>query len=51
MWKEFERLLPLMRSGGFIPNVDHQTLPQVTLDEYTASAGQRDLLLASRGNR
>jgi hypothetical protein len=31
---EFERLLPLMRSGGFIPSVDHQTPPHVTLEEY-----------------
>ena len=50
--QEFERLLPLMRSGGFIPSVDHQTPPHVTLDqyrlyrrlldEYTAVGGQRD---------
>ena len=31
---EFERLLPLMHSGGFIPSVDHQTPPGVSLDEY-----------------
>ena len=31
---EFERLMPLMRSGGFIPSVDHQTPPHVTLDQY-----------------
>jgi hypothetical protein len=31
---EFERLLPLMQSGGFIPSVDHQTPPGVSLDEY-----------------
>jgi uroporphyrinogen-III decarboxylase len=31
---EFERLLPLMRSGGFIPSVDHQTPPGVSLAEY-----------------
>jgi hypothetical protein len=46
---EFERLMPLMKSGGFIPSVDHQTPPHVTihqyhlyrrlLDEYTAAAG------------
>jgi len=34
MRKEFERLLPLMRSGGFIPSVDHQTPPHVTFDQY-----------------
>lgn len=34
MRQEFERLLPLMRSGGFIPSVDHQTPPGVSLAEY-----------------
>jgi hypothetical protein len=31
---EFERLLPVMRQGGFIPSVDHQTPPGVSLQEY-----------------
>ena len=31
---EFERLLPLMKTGGFIPSVDHQTPPHVSLDQY-----------------
>jgi len=31
---EFERLLPVMRSGGFIPSVDHQTPPGVSLQQY-----------------
>ena len=31
---EFERLVPLIKSGGFIPSVDHQTPPGVSLDEY-----------------
>lgn len=31
---EFERLLPVMRTGGFIPSVDHQTPPDVSLDQY-----------------
>ncbi|NPV45924.1 MAG: hypothetical protein HPY69_03110 [Armatimonadetes bacterium] len=34
MREEFERLLPLMRSGGFIPGVDHQTPPGVSLEQY-----------------
>jgi hypothetical protein len=34
MRAEFERLLPLMKTGGFIPSVDHQTPPEVSLDEY-----------------
>lgn len=32
--KEFDRLLPTMRRGGFIPSVDHQTPPAVSLEQY-----------------
>ena len=34
MRAEFERLLPTMRSGGFIPSVDHQTPPGVSYEQY-----------------
>jgi hypothetical protein len=34
MRAEFERLKPLMKTGGFIPSVDHQTPPAVSLEEY-----------------
>ncbi|HQE29766.1 MAG TPA: hypothetical protein PL151_18605, partial [Phycisphaerae bacterium] len=34
MRTEFERLTPLMRTGGFIPSVDHQTPPGVSLAQY-----------------
>ena len=34
MRQEFERLLPVMRQGGFIPSVDHQTPPGVSLEDY-----------------
>ena len=34
MRKEFERLLPVMQQGGFIPSVDHQTPPDVSLKNY-----------------
>ena len=34
MRAEFERLAPLMRTGGFIPSVDHQTPPAVPIDAY-----------------
>ena len=34
MRAEFERLAPLMRTGGFIPSVDHQTPPGVSLADY-----------------
>ncbi|HBP39142.1 MAG TPA: hypothetical protein DD640_10480 [Clostridiales bacterium] len=31
---EFERLLPVMKSGGYIPSVDHLTPPEVSLQNY-----------------
>jgi len=34
MRAEFERLLPVMRSGGYIPSVDHQTPPEVSLGNF-----------------
>lgn len=34
MRQEFERLLPAMKSGRYIPAVDHQTPPDVSLDNY-----------------
>jgi len=34
MREEFERILPVMKSGGYIPSVDHQTPPDVSLDNY-----------------
>lgn len=34
MRAEFERLLPIAAKGGFIPSVDHQTPPGVSLDQY-----------------
>jgi len=32
--REFERILPVMKSGYYIPSVDHQTPPGVSLDDY-----------------
>ena len=34
MTKEFERILPAMRRGHYIPSVDHQTPPDVSLENY-----------------
>lgn len=34
MRKEFERLLPAMRSGRYLPSVDHQTPPDVSVEQY-----------------
>jgi hypothetical protein len=35
MRREFERLLPVARQGGFIISVDHQTPPGVSLETYS----------------
>lgn len=32
--KEFERLLPIIRQGGYIPGCDHQVAPSTSLDDY-----------------
>ncbi len=34
MRQEFERLLPVMRKGGYVPSCDHQTPPGVSLEDY-----------------
>ena len=34
MRREFERILPAIRSGGYIPSVDHQTPPDVSVENY-----------------
>ena len=34
MRAEFERLLPVMKKGGYIASVDHQTPPDVSLENY-----------------
>jgi hypothetical protein len=31
---EFEALMPAMKAGGYIPAVDHQTPPEVSLQDY-----------------
>jgi len=31
---EFERLLPVMKQGGYVLGIDHQTPPSVSLDDY-----------------
>lgn len=34
MRTEFERLMPVMKQGGYIIGVDHQTPPGVSIDQY-----------------
>jgi uroporphyrinogen-III decarboxylase len=31
---EFERILPVMKAGGYVVGVDHQTPPEVSMDNY-----------------
>jgi len=39
MRREFERILPVMKQGGYIPCVDHQTPPDVSLENYKTYVG------------
>lgn len=39
MRAEFERILPVMKQGGYIPSVDHQTPPEVSLKNYQIYLG------------
>ena len=32
--KEFERLMPVIRQGGYIPGSDHQVAPSTSLADY-----------------
>ncbi len=34
MRAEFERLMPVMSQGGYVPGVDHQTPPGVSIEDY-----------------
>lgn len=34
MREEFQRIFPAMQSGRYIPSVDHQTPPDVTVEQY-----------------
>ncbi|MBQ7847223.1 MAG: hypothetical protein IJ344_02965 [Clostridia bacterium] len=34
MRREFERLLPAMKAGKFLPSCDHQTPPEVSMENY-----------------
>jgi uroporphyrinogen-III decarboxylase len=34
MRAEFERILPAIKSGRYIPSVDHQTPPDVSVENY-----------------
>ncbi|MBT3296292.1 MAG: hypothetical protein HN919_08905 [Verrucomicrobia bacterium] len=48
---EFERLLPTMQTGGFIPSVDHQTPPDVSLTHYRSYLQLLEAYAARGGRR
>ena len=32
--REFDRLLPVIRQGGYLPGCDHQAAPSTSLENY-----------------
>lgn len=32
--REFQRLMPVIRQGGYIPGLDHQAAPDTRLENY-----------------
>jgi len=32
--REFERILPVIKGGGYIPGSDHQVAPSTSLEDY-----------------
>jgi hypothetical protein len=32
--EEFNRILPIIRQGGYVPGCDHQVAPSTTLENY-----------------
>jgi hypothetical protein len=38
--REFERLLPVVRQGGYIPGADHQVPPSTSLEDYRYYIGR-----------
>ncbi|OHB53626.1 MAG: hypothetical protein A2Y12_13010 [Planctomycetes bacterium GWF2_42_9] len=51
MRNEFERILPVMKQGGYIPAVDHQTPPDVSLENYKRYLGLYAEYCAKAGAR
>lgn len=51
MRAEFERLLPAIRVGGYIPSVDHQTPPDVSLQNYRIYCGLLDEYMCFSENK
>lgn len=46
---EFERLLPVIRQGGYIPACDHQLAPSTTLENYRYYIGRLKQIMGHAG--
>ena len=47
--REFERLLPVVRQGGYIPGNDHQVAPGTRLDDYAYYVEQLKIVMRESG--
>lgn len=47
--KEFERILPVIRGGGYMPGSDHQVAPTTSLADYQYYIGQLKIMMAQAG--
>jgi hypothetical protein len=47
--REFERLLPVVRQGGYIPGADHQVPPSTSLENYRYYIGRLRQVMEEAG--
>lgn len=48
--KEFERIMPVIRLGGFIPGCDHQVASSASLENYMYYINRLKEIMFSAGN-
>ena len=47
--REFARILPVVRGGGYIPGSDHQVAPSTSLENYRYYIGRLQEVMAQAG--
>ena len=47
--QEFERLLPVVRQGGYLPGADHQVAPSTPLEHYRYYVGRLKEVMTQAG--
>jgi hypothetical protein len=47
--QEFQRLLPVIRQGGYLPGADHQVAPSTPLEYYKYYIGRLREVMAEAG--